>query len=107
VANADLMMRPQDQIAFLRAAAVFRCAMLVRKTNPESLRWIGVSGVIRKPIDCRAKTADKDVVIEGRLRQTAGLVVEYRLGLGPYKSPTKAQDGRQKFETEVLGTDRA
>jgi hypothetical protein len=49
--------------------------ILVRATNPKSIQWMGKKGYIPKPLDCKAKTAKKDALIEGRTINCAGLVV--------------------------------
>lgn len=54
-------MPPQHVQAFQRAAAHFKVWILVRRGNAESLKWIGKDGYIPKPLDCKAKTAEKDV----------------------------------------------
>lgn len=51
-------MRQQDEIAFAQAAKTLGLWILVRRTNPASLKYIGVPGYVPKPIDCKAKTAD-------------------------------------------------
>lgn len=65
-------MRPQDKTVFLEAARFFQSWILVRRTNPASLQYIGMDGYTPKPIDCKAKTAD----IPHKL---AGLVVDPRI----------------------------
>ena len=65
-------MRTKDKAIFAQAANQFNAWILVRRTNPHSLQYIGCAGYTPKPIDCKAKTADADV---GRYR-TAGLVVD-------------------------------
>jgi hypothetical protein len=53
-------MRPQDKTVFLKAARRFQVWILVRRTNVESLKYIGRPGYTPKRIDCKAKTADSD-----------------------------------------------
>lgn len=53
-------MRPSDRIVFLDAARTFQLWILVRRTNSASLKFIGLPGFVPKPIECKAKTADKD-----------------------------------------------
>jgi len=68
--------RRQDVAAFRDAARRFKVHILVRRTNPASLQYIGRKGYMPKPIDCKPKTADKDVVLaSGRIVRCAGLVV--------------------------------
>ena len=68
-------MRPNDKKIFLDAAAHFKVWILVRRTNPDSLRYVGLSGYTPKRIDCKAKTADNDI---GKYK-LAGLVVDPRV----------------------------
>ncbi len=69
-------MRWQDVEAFRRAAIKFKVHILVRRTNPQSLKYIGQAGYMPKPIDCKPKTADRDVMLpSGKIVACAGLVV--------------------------------
>ena len=75
--------RQQDKAVFADAARHFNLWILVRRTNRESLPYIGLPGYTPKPIDCKAKTADSSY--DSRYR-TAGLVVdpnEHRRAFGP------------------------
>lgn len=65
-------MRPNDKQIVLQAARELNLWILVRRTNPASLQYIGRPGYTPKPIDCKAKTADRNV---GQC-QSAGLVVD-------------------------------
>lgn len=65
-------MRPVDKPIFAAAARQFDVWILVRRTNPASLKYVGLPNFMPKRIDCKAKTADRDV---GRYR-LAGLVVD-------------------------------
>jgi len=67
--------RPKDKTVFLEAARHFQVWILVRRTNVASLQYIGQPGYIPKRIDCKAKTADKDVPPY----KLAGLVVDPNL----------------------------
>lgn len=60
-------MRSQDKLKFAACAIALNYWILVRRTNPSSLEYIGVDGFVPKPIDCKPKTADKG--------EFAGLVV--------------------------------
>jgi hypothetical protein len=73
--------------AFQRAAAHFKVWILVRRGNPASLRWIGKSGYTPKPLDCKAKTAEKNV----EATQCAGLVAS-PIELPAAFSPEKLQE---------------
>jgi hypothetical protein len=65
-------MRPQDKQVFLAAARHFHSWILVRRTNPASLAYVGLAGFTPKRIDCKAKTADLDIPPY----KLAGLVVD-------------------------------
>lgn len=69
--------RPQDFDAFAAAAKHFRVQILVRRTNPHSLQYIGHPGYMPKPLDCKPKTADQNVTLpNGVVSRCAGLVVD-------------------------------
>ncbi len=67
---------------FQSAARLYHVAILVRRTNTASLQHIGEGYAVPKPLDCKAKTADFDVVPRGsrlpeaRRGSIAGLVVD-------------------------------
>jgi len=97
-------MRPQDVDAFALTARVYKVFILVRRTNPDSLQYIGKPGFIPKHIDCKAKTADNNVVLHGRLQELAGLVVDPNLvGAGAYKPGKhgKALDSWRAFQSHL------
>jgi hypothetical protein len=64
------LMRPQDEQAFEDAARTIGVWILVRRTKPAALAYVGLAGYVPKPINCKAKTADAD---QGAHR-VAGLV---------------------------------
>lgn len=64
-------MRYRDTIIFRDAAKSYKVWVLVRRTNRESLKYVGQPGYTPKRIDCKAKTATRDA--DGK--QLAGLVV--------------------------------
>lgn len=68
-------MRSNDKKIFLEAAAFFKVWILVRRTNRDSLRYIGLGNYTPKRIDCKAKTADIDI----GAYHLAGLVVDPRI----------------------------
>jgi hypothetical protein len=55
------MMRPQDERVFEDAARTIGVWILVRRTKPAALAYIGLAGYAPKPIHCKAKTADSDL----------------------------------------------
>lgn len=70
----------RDHVPVFQAAAKhFKVFIAVRKTNAASLGFIPKSGYVGKRFDCKAKTANNDVLIGGRLRKTAGLVVDWNV----------------------------
>jgi hypothetical protein len=80
-------MRTQDKAAFLDAARQFNVWILVRRTNPASMKYIGKQGFSPKRIDCKAKTADLDIAPY----ELAGLVVDPTIhpnAFKPKKLPT-------------------
>lgn len=89
-------------VAFQLAAAKFKVWILVRRGNPESLQWIGKDGYVPKPLDCKAKTADRPGT------DCAGLVTD------PIRRPDaflsdklkKARDEWTKFEKQIYIFDR-
>ncbi|MCI5111111.1 MAG: hypothetical protein MRY75_11215 [Marivita sp.] len=74
--DADRVMRRQDQLAFAYTAWWFHVFILVRRSNPASIRFIGRTGFIPKGPDTKAKTAQNNVAIEGTrwVSKVAGLV---------------------------------
>jgi hypothetical protein len=94
-------MRLQDRAVFTEAAKHFQVWILVRGTNTASLPYIGRPGYYPKPIDCKAKTADRDL---GQYR-LAGLVADpnqHPKAFGPGKLP-KAVAIWDKFQKELGG----
>ena len=85
-------MPPKHIEAFQRAAGHFKVWILVRRGNPFSLEWIGKPGYIPKPLDCKAKTADKNV----EAIQSAGLVVSPKL-LPAAFSPDKLHSALEEW----------
>ena len=51
-------MREGDKAIFSEAAKMNNLWILVRDTNRESLKYVGMQGFCPKPLDCKAKTAD-------------------------------------------------
>lgn len=88
-----LGIRRKDVSVFKTAASVFDRIVLVRSTNQASLVYIGDQfNFCPKPIDCKAKTADKDVYVDklGILVNCAGLVVDPELlGAQAFKDSAK------------------
>jgi hypothetical protein len=77
-AEVNLGLRRADVVAFSEVAAATDTIILLRTTNPKSLPYIGVKGYTAKPIDCKAKTAKADDVVDGYAVECAGLVVDPR-----------------------------
>jgi hypothetical protein len=60
-------------------ARILQLWILVRQTNPESLKYIGVPGFRPKPINCKAKTASRNFQTPSApngVYELAGLVVD-------------------------------
>ncbi len=71
--------------------------ILVRRTNPESLKFINYPGFVPKPLLCKPKTADRNIEwrVEGCYRQIncAGLVVNpFMLGQAAFSTWEKCKN---------------
>ena len=71
--------RPQELALFKRTAKLFKVYIAVRRINLASLGYIGRDGYQSKLIDCKAKTAKADAMVDGKAYSTAGLVVDCEL----------------------------
>jgi hypothetical protein len=89
-----------DKQIFLDAARHFQAWILVRRTNPASLEYIGKPGFVPKPINCKAKTADHDLGTD----KLAGLVIDPTDREAAFK-PERVQDALKcwKETTQLLG----
>jgi hypothetical protein len=88
-------MRPQDRDVFFAAADHFQVWILVRRTKPAACLYVCKPGFYAKPIDCKAKTADRDL---GQYR-LAGLVTDptrHPSAFDPVKLP-EAQEKWKEF----------
>jgi hypothetical protein len=97
-------MRPQDAGVFAMAARVYSVYIAVRRTNEEALQYIGQKGYVPKRLDCKAKTADFDAIINGSVYKTAGLVVDpHVVGAVAYTAGkyTKALNEWEKFRAHL------
>lgn len=78
--------------------------LLLRSTNRASLPYMERAGYTAKPIDCKAKTADQDVVLGQAIVESAGLVADPsivgRQAFGG-KKLQKALDSWQSFEASM------
>ena len=54
-------MRGKDLRAYMQVARDDNLIILVRHTNKESLKYVGISGYYPKPAAVKAKTADQDL----------------------------------------------
>jgi hypothetical protein len=85
-------MLPQDIAAFKWVAQMKNLWLLVRRTNPESVKYMNRPGYSPKRIDCKPKTADFDTVVDGRAVRCAGLVVDPTIvGLNAFKDSKRAK----------------
>lgn len=78
-ADRDLGIRRKDVVVFSAVATATETIILLRRTNPKSLPYVGVRGYVPKPIDCKAKTAIADGLIDGYQVECAGLVADPRV----------------------------
>ena len=75
-------MLTQDRSIFSDAARQFQVWILVRQSNPASMKFVGRPGYVSKRIDCKAETADLDA----GGKQLAGLVVDPTVWPGAYSA---------------------
>jgi len=71
--------RPEDLTSFRLAAEKYNCYILVRRTNPKSVRYIDKSNCVPKPVNCKPKTAKNDVYLMSdrtKISKCGGLVVK-------------------------------
>jgi hypothetical protein len=89
-------MRTQDRMVFAACGIAMRYWILVRRTNPESLKYIGRKGFVPKPIDCKPKTADKG--------PHAGLVVSPEIHTDAFndEKSVEAVSCWEEFKSTVL-----
>lgn len=78
-AEPGLGIRPADAVAFSEVAAATETVILLRSTNPRSLAYVGIKGYTPKAIDCKAKTAKSDDLVDGYAVECAGLVADPRM----------------------------
>ncbi|HTZ58670.1 MAG TPA: hypothetical protein VMB49_11255 [Acidobacteriaceae bacterium] len=103
--------REQDARIFFDAAKNFNVWLVLRQTNRESLKYIGLSRYFPKPITCKAKTADYDPApgtAATRIRYTtAGLVVDptvHRNVFSGGKTATQVVALWTNFKSEYLNS---
>ncbi len=99
--SASDYMRDLDIQVFKAAAKEYNVWILVRESNPAARQYIGVKGYAPKRLDCKAKTAKRDVELPGGLgkKRTAGLVVNPNITgmLGAFGKPAKALEKWDEF----------
>jgi hypothetical protein len=96
-------LRKKDQEIFRDTARDQNVWLLVRLTNPQSLKWAGEDNYLPKPISCKAKTAN---IIDTDARyKIAGLVADpYKHG-NNFKKPHDAREDWDKFSAAHLDQD--
>lgn len=77
---AGKYMAPEHEVAFKEAAKRYKVWILLRAANADSRRYIGLKGYVPKRLDCKAKTAKKDL---GKYK-LAGLVVDPTIHPGAF-----------------------
>ncbi len=99
--DENLGIRRKDVGVFQSAARVFDHIILVRSTNPASLVYIdNQHHFCPKPIDCKVKTADRDVYVDklGIQVKSAGLVVNPELlGVSVFSNTSKYQKSIEEW----------
>jgi hypothetical protein len=98
-------MRSKDIASFRHVAIVQKLYILVRRTNKESIKYIGNPDYMAKPIDCKAKTADRVVLTRYGVVTCAGLVVNPTLPLFENAFNTSRKAGRAANAWEAFITD--
>lgn len=78
--DLDRVMRPVDQRAFAYTAWWFNVFIIVRRSNRESIKYVGMPGFVPKGPETKVKTAQLDFQNPetGRTLRVAGLVVNPR-----------------------------
>lgn len=100
----DTGIKPAHVRIFGDVAGRLNVTLLLRATNPASVRYMGQARYAAKPIDCKAKTADEDVALGDQPVDCAGLVADPNVvGRRAYKSRKwqKALDSWQQFEASM------
>ena len=100
--NITKHMRSQDIQAFQMAAKLHKAYVLVRRTNEQSIKYIGKPKYVPKRLDCKFKTADKSFYHSGigKYLSVGGLVVnpmqdeEFKLA---FKKSSKYQVSVEKW----------
>jgi hypothetical protein len=99
-------MRPIDVEVFREAARRFKVWIVLRASNPAGKQYIRARGFVPKRIDCKAKTADKDVTLPGGLgnKKTAGLVVNPEIPgmLAAFDDTAEIVEDWLKFKTNCF-----
>ena len=105
IVMAEFAMLPEHTRVFQAAARHFDVFILVRRTNLASLRFIGEPGFVPKRIDCKAKTADCPVTLQGvPAVDCAGLVVDPSLmGEGAFSTGKKFQSALKEWGKFRMG----
>ena len=70
--------------------------ILVRRTNPESIQYIGKAGYIGRRIDCKPKTADFDT---GNYKRKGLVVNPYLVGEAAFKTNKKHTEAKKAWDS--------
>ena len=101
-------MRTRDIAVCSEAAKFYDVYILVRRTNTESVQYIGRQGYRAKRLDCKAKTADFSVRIAEGFKEVAGLVVDPTIeGFERAFKPGKLIEAKEEWKKfkPLLATD--
>jgi len=91
----------QHQSAFLQTAHELNLIILVRDANAKSERFMdtALQNQFRpKPFDLKAKTADRDPVINGKPHKVAGLVVSFDIFGASAFRPSKVDTAKTEWD---------
>jgi len=94
--NIESHMSPNHIMAFQNAAKTNSVYILVRRTNPESIKYIGKTGYIGKRIDCKPKTADFDT---GNYKRKGLVVNPYLVGEAAFKTNKKHTEAKKAWDS--------
>lgn len=107
--DLDRVMRPVDQRAFAFTAWWFNVYIIVRRSNRESIKYVGQGGFVPKGPETKAKTAQQDFrnPETGKTLKVGGLVVNPRApGMRGAFATEKKYASALKYWDEFVATGR-
>jgi hypothetical protein len=95
------VMRPRDWAAFAFTAWWFQVYIMVRRSNPKSIRFVGEAGFTPKSAETKAKTAQNDFTnpVTGLHLEVGGLVCNpYAPGMEGAYAPHKLAGAKKEWD---------